>query len=318
MRWATEHVITTEDRFEKLASNAYAAALKDAWWDKLMSVRPGKGRKQIFEWLLTTAQIFDLPRGTMIYDKLVTQTHEIVHGDRGAGLRITRNQWKDDDFQFAADWMAQMGAAMALDPQYAAIELLKNAEVNKAYDGKPFFAADHPVNPFDDSKGSYRNLVTAMPQIGGSGDPLLTKENFALAVAHMKTHKLPNGRNRNIHVTDLVVPPTLEKEALEITAAGFIEATENVLRQYRVEVLVINDLADAPKDWMLVAREGETPDLKPLIRSEREPYSMTSYDGMTQVELNRLRELEWHVEGRVGNTYGHPYQMLKMKVPGGS
>lgn len=46
----------------------------------------------------------------------------------------------------------------------------------------------------------------------------------------------------------------------------------------------------------------------------RRPYAMTSYDGLTQAELNRLNALEWQIRGRYAHTYGHPYQMVKFKV----
>lgn len=245
----------------------------------------------------------------MRFDDLVTQAHEVEHNDRGAGLKISRNQWEDDEFAFAGDWAAQIGGAMAMDPQYAAVELLLAGKTAKAYDGKPFFAPDHPINPFVPSLGSYRNLVTDLAQIGGtSGAPKLSDESLTLGVAHMKTFKMPNGHNRNVKPVVLVVSPKNEKLALELTSAGFIGATENVLRQFRIEPIVINELGQSD-EWGLAAIDGETPGLLPFVRSERRAYAMTSYDGISQAELNRLNELEWHVRGRYGHTYGHPYQM---------
>jgi phage major head subunit gpT-like protein len=314
MLWTTGHVLSTEDRLEKRVANAYAQALKNAWWDRLMGVRPGKGKRDVFEWLLTTAQIYDLPKGTIVYDDLLTQSHEIIHKPRGAGLKIDRDQWEDDEFEFAQDWSSHIGGATALDPQYAVIDLISGGETQKGYDGKAFYAADHPVHPFDPSKGTYRTLVTQLDQMGGtgSGAPALTVESFALGVAHMKKFVMPNGKNRNVKPGLIVTGPALEKEALEITSAGFIGATENILRNYRIEPLVINEITD--KSWFLAAAEGETPGLLPFIRSERRAYAMTSYDGLTQAELNRMNYLEWQLRGRYGHTYGHPYQMVKFKV----
>lgn len=313
MLWTVSHVLTTEDRLEKLTSNAYAQALKNAWWDKLIGVRAGKGKRDVMEWLLTTAQIHDLPKGTMRYDDLVTQAHEVTHKPRGAGLKIDRDQWEDDEFGFAQDWAAQIGGASAMDPQYAALDLIQAGETGKSYDGVAFFSDSHPVNPFDSSKGTYDNLITDADQMGGaSGAPALNATNFKLGVAHMKKFKMPNGRNRNIKPGLLVVGPELEGTALELTSAGFIGATENILTQYRIEPLVINDLGD-PNDWFLCAQDGETPGMLPFVRSERRPYAMTSYDGLTQAELNRMNFLEWQLRGRYGHTYGHPYQMVKFK-----
>jgi phage major head subunit gpT-like protein len=314
MLWTISHVLTVEDRLTKLMNNDYEIAAQNAWWDKLMTERPSTGRREIYEWLLTTAEIEDLPKGQMVYEELVTQAHEAENRDRGKGLKIPRNKWEDDDFKFAGEWAAQMGVAMALDPQYLAIDLLLGGETNKGYDKLPYFHAAHPVNPFDSSKGTLRNLVTDLSQIGGpAGAPELTEESFALGVAHMKTYTMPNGRNRNLKPKYLAVSPQREKLAITITGAKFIDATENVLTSYGIEPLVIPELAKEPKSWFLAAENGGT-NQKPLIYQNRMEYQMTSYNGMTQAELNRLNELEWQIRGRKTALYGHPFQMIKFKV----
>lgn len=316
MLWIVEYVLTTEDRLAKQMNNDYVAAAQNAWWDKLMTERPGTGRKEIIEWLLTTAEIEDLPKGQMIYDDLVTQAYEATARDRGKGFKISRNDWEDDEFKLAAEWAGQMGAAMALDPQYLAIDLLLGGEVLKGYDKLPYYDKNHKVNPYDDSKGVYPNLVTDIADIGGaaSGPPELTPENFALGVALMKSFKMPNGKNRNQRPKYLVTSPQNEKKALEVTGAKFIDATDNVLTTYQVEPLIINELSVEPKSWMLAAENGGT-NQKPLICINRKEYEMNSYTGMTQAELNRANELEWQVRGRKTAVFGHPFQMVKFKVP---
>lgn len=277
-------------------------------------MRAGSGKRQLFEWLLTTAQIYELAEGTMRYDDLVTQSHFLEHVNFGAGLRITRDQWEDDELEFAKDWTEQIGGAMALDPQYAAIKLIEEGETANGYDGVPFFSAAHPVNPFDASKGTYRNLVTDGTQMGlTAGAPLLTKDTYAAGIAHLKKFKMPNGRNRNVKPALLVVPPQLEVQALELTSAGFLSATDNVLRNFKVDVIVVNDFADA-NDWYLAATNGETPGMLPIIRSEARPFGITSYADISEAELGRMNALEWQVRGRYGHAYGHPYQMVKFKA----
>lgn len=315
MLWTIDHVLTSEDRFVRLMNNDYEIAAANAWYDKLMSERPATGRREIIEWLLTTAEIEDLPKGQMLYEDLVTQAHEAVPRPRGKGLQVSRDQWEDDDFKYAADWAAQMGVAMALDPQYLAIELLLGGEALKAYDNLTYFHKQHKVNPFDDSKGTYPNLVTDAAEMGGAaGDPELTAENFALGVALMKSFTMPNGKNRNLRPKYLVTSPKNEKKAIEITGARFIDATDNVLTSYKVEPLIINELSAEPWSWMLAADNGGS-NQKPLIHVVRKEYEMTSYNGMTQAELGRKNGLEWQVRGRKTAVFGHPFQMIKFKVP---
>ena len=316
--WTIDHVINTETRFAKLQADAYAQALKNVWYDKILSIRPGEGKKQIVEWLLTTADLYNLGGSNAIrFDDLVTKSAEVTHDNFGAGLKIDRNQWEDDAFGFAGEWSRQMGSRMALDPQYAVIDLIKNGETALGYDGVAFYSKGHYVNPYTASGDQFDNLVDDMNDIDSSftnaTNPVLSSAHLVAAIAYIKSQKMPNGRNRNLRPNLLRVPPQLEKAAIELTSAVFIGATENVIRNYQLEVLVVNELADAPKSWYLDCLVGETPDLLPFVRFERQAFEMTSYNGMTQAELSRQNALEWHVRGRFGHMYGHPYQSFKFK-----
>jgi len=316
MLWTARHVITFETRIRKLLNDDYRDALKRVWWPTVMGTRPSTGKHEIIEWLLNTAQIVELPKGQMQFDDLVTQAHEAVNIPRGGGLRIDRDKWEDDDAKFAAEWASQMGAEMAMSPQYECINLMKLGETGLAYDGRPFFGL-HLVNPFDEALGEYRTLITSLDQLDPTLPavaPELNPDTFALGVAHMKTFRMPNGRNRNMEPRYLVVPPQLEKMARTVTGAKVISATDNVLSDYHVEPLVIHELADDPRSWQLIAPgTGELG--MPYIWQERRPYQMTSYDGINDAELARANYLEWHVRGRNAAIYGHPFRAVKFKVP---
>lgn len=316
--WLIDHVLTAEARFAKLQSDAYAQALKNVYYDKILSVRPGEGKSQVIEWLLTTAQIYNLgPENNLRFDDLVTQSAEVVHENFGTGLRILRNQWEDDAFSFAGDWARGAGSAMALDPQYALIKMIQDGETAKGYDGQAFYSKGHPINPYNAGVGTFDNLVDDMNDIDTSfsnaTSPVLNATHLVAAIAYIKSQKMPNGKARNLRPNLLRVPPQLEKTAIELTSAAFIGATENVVRAYQLDVLVVNELADQPKAWYLDCFVGETPELLPFVRFERQPFELTSYNGMTQAELSRKNELEWHVRGRFGHLYGHPYQSYKFK-----
>ncbi|WP_437606261.1 Mu-like prophage major head subunit gpT family protein [Sorangium sp. So ce834] len=322
MLWTINHVLNTEARLTKLQADSFALALRNVWYDRLMTVRPGEGARQVFEWLLTTAQIYKLDDGNGLrFDDLMTQSTEVVHDDYGVGLKIKRKQWEDDAFGFAGDWARQIGSAMALDPQYALITLMQNGETSNGYDGQAFYSKAHPINPFiGTASGTYDNLIDDMNDIDSSfanaTNPALNSANLVAAIAYIKTIKMPNGKNRNLRPAVLRIPPQLEKTGIELTSAAFIGATENVIRNYQLDTLVVNELGNAPTHWYLDCLEGETPELLPFVRFARMPFEMTSYNGMTQAELSRKFELEWHVRGRFGHMYGHPYQSFKFKGSG--
>lgn len=320
--WLVKHVLTTEDNLTKLQSDSYKSALAQAWYDRILSTRPGKGKKQEFEWLLTTAQIYKMADEDDIrFDDLVTQATSVTHEHFGAGIEISQSDFEDDAFDFAGDRARQLGSAMALDPQYAVINLMQRGETDKAYDGKAFYAKDHPVNPFNAVLGTYANLVDDMNDIDSTFSNATAPDLAATAgadylvasIAYIKTIKMPNGKFRYLRPKILRVPPQLEKRAIELTSAAFIGATENVIRNYQIEVLVVNELASEPKSWHLDCVEGETDNLLPFVRFERKTFYLNSYNGMTQAELNQRNKLQWMLRGRFGHMYGHPYQSFKFK-----
>ena len=70
-------------------------------------------------------------------------------------------------------------------------------------------------------------------------------------------------RYRHLRPKILRVPPFLEIAGERLTAAAFIGATENVMRRYQLEVLVVDEMAEdpAPNSWALDCTVGETPGL---------------------------------------------------------
>lgn len=297
------NVRTLEDRFQKLFNNDYEIAAANAWWDQLMTTKQSGGKKEIYNFLLTTADIVDFDEGEMKYSNLMATAFECSNRRRGVeGLKLSREQIEDDEFGFAADWAATAGSAVAMDPQYLALELLANGQTALGYDGVAFFSNSHPVNPLDSAPGTYDNLMEANP---------LSLDNFNKAIARMKSFKMPNGRNRGLRPSLLVAGPSNEKTALEITNAAFISATSNVVATANgVKPLIINEIEDG--SWYVVAQAGRAgTSLMPFIYQVRRPFEMTSYTGMQQVELNRCDKFEWHVRGRTAACYGHPFQMVK-------
>lgn len=301
--FTVQHVLTTEDRLSKEMDNSLEEAARQAYFEDFVGERQGEGRKDRLEWLLTTAGIEKLDKGSMAFENLATQSHEITHEDFGKGLKISRNQFEDDEFGFAADWSAHQGVNVVLLPQVLATNAIK-ANIT-GYDGLSFYNAAHPINPMiGASGGTYSNVLT------GSA---LTVDNFALACARLESFVAPNGKTRGLKAKYLRVPPALKKIALEITQAKQINATENVIAtNYGVKVIIAPELSAASggsdTTWYVgTDMPGSTGMGKAWIYSLRRAFEFTSYDGVKQVELSRLNELEWHVRGRAALAAGHPF-----------
>lgn len=319
MDWSPTHVLSFEDRLSSLVNNDYLIAAQRSWWEKIVTVRQTDGRTEELEFMLTTAGIHPLDDGQMIYDELVSSSFRITNRDKGAALKVTKNQFRDDRLEKAAQWANTIGTAIAIQPQYDAEDMLGAGETRLGYDGVPFFATNHPVNPFDASLLTYSNLLTANPLVDVDGKPIIA--NYAKALAKLRSYKMPNGRSRNLQAAYLIVGPDLEYAAQLLTQARLIDATDNAfgasfgalengVRRPVVEVIVINTMAAG--EWILVATDIGMSVL-PLIYSLRDPYEMNSYDGVTQVMLNISNTLEWQVRGRNDMIYGHPYSAVKSK-----
>lgn len=299
-----EHVLTTEDRLSKEFDSSYEEAVANAYYESFVNETPGEGAKERLEWLLATAGIDKLPGGQMTFESLMTAAHEIVHEDFGKGLIIPRNQFEDDSFGFATDWTAQMGNRVALHPQDLGIAALLGNLVG--YDGVTFFNAAHPLVPGNAALGTYSNVKTSSA---------LTVDNFVAACAQMEAFRTPGGPNRGLKAKYLIVPPALRKAAIEITGAKFVNATENVVSSYGVEVVVAADLAassgGSDTTWYITTEMPGKKMTKPVIYSRRRDFEMTSYDGVTQAQLARMNQLEWHFRGRAGVAMGHPFLAIR-------
>lgn len=307
MEITAQNVIALEDRFQKLFNTDYQVVLSKAWWDKLATMKTSQGRKEVYQFLLTTFGLDLLPKGEMIYNNMVTQAFEKENEDRGGAISLSRNQVEDDLFQFAADLAGQMGASIALAPQYLIVDLIKNGETNLGYDGVPFFSNSHPVNPAVSGSSTYDNLVTGAA---------LSISTFAAGVAQMAGFLMPNGKNRNLTPSLLVCPPSLWKTAMEICQAKYISATENIFASnIGVDVLMVHELEDEPTSWYLMATAPNAGTaLNPFIYQIRRPYEMTSYTGANTMELGKTNKLEWQIRGRDAAVYGHPFQAIKFKA----
>lgn len=174
-------------------------------------------------------------------------------------------------------------AAMAAAGQSLANELIAALlEANSAtdgagvarWDGKAFFASDHPVNIFDSSQGTYDNDFT------GAGTDV-TAANLALAMAHFDGLKNPNGKPAGLVMTHVFHPPSqrqawknlLENDLLIETIGSSFGATHNIYKG-SVTPVCCYELTDSSK-WYPAALNK--PGMKPwVVQDEGSPEEILS------------------------------------------
>jgi phage major head subunit gpT-like protein len=309
--WLTD----TQTRLEEKVSNAWQETLAFSFWRSLAIAQTQDTLKKQYKWMLESAEI--RPTGSkgaeLEFEELAEQAHELVAENFGTGLELFRNDIEDELYgDKASKWGSAAGSAAAYWPERQIINLLKNGKTKKGYDGKNFFATDHPVNPYDTTAGTYANLYTTRP---------LTAANVAYGVAQMLSVNHPGRAPRRLKPNLLIVDPSNQFAAREITGAEVIinasgnAAGSNIIKSaYGLgEPLVLDELASEAGVWYLAVPASNSEIGGAFLYSERKPFQLTAYSPMTQAELDRMNTFEWHMRGRNTAAYGDPYRIFRFE-----
>jgi hypothetical protein len=338
-------VASLETRMQTLTESEYAELVKGLWWQTITKVRPSTGLKEIITWLLSTAMIKDQGKGGNIgFGDLVSTYTEIENRYSGDGLRLTVAQLTDTyngikgglGFDLAAQWSTDIGAQMAYWPQAQAAHFLKNAH-NLAgaggytgYDGKAFFATDHPYNPFNVGAGTYKNLFTGgdAADISSAVTVDVALDNMAKVFALIASIKQANGQQpRRLRPKAIICGPKLFPRAVQLTSAKIIAQAatggaasadvEGFIKALGYATPICADELDgfeSDTTWFVAAEQVTSRQLGAVIYLEREPFRINYYGNVDQAELSRKDELEWHCKGRNAIAPGHPFLLFKVKA----
>jgi phage major head subunit gpT-like protein len=326
-----------------ITSRQYDRLLSKQWWPNVMKTGPkSSSKKERIIWLLDTAKIKDTDKGGHIpFDDIVSQTTEVEFSNAAAGLKIKKEDLDDIDghgVDFATHWSRQMGTYAAYWPQKKlAKAILANG---KTYDGKNFFATDHPYNPFRARAGTFANVFTGAANAGtgypgaidlSTGTIAECLDKLSEALAYIASIKMPNGEDpRNLQVAKLIVPPRLATRAVQLTnakyiaqlaqtgvAAGGTGDIEAVITNFGLgQPVVAPELGKGfggdDKTCYLAMDDITSDELGAFMWMPREDFSVNYFGWTSDSYLARLRELHWYTEGRYGLLNGHPFCMFKL------
>jgi len=311
-------VVDFETNLEAVVEDGYANMQASLWWEAVMAVWPfGDAKRKKTQFNIQSAQITDRGStgGEIGYDDIESHYIEATNGHFGRGLRLTRDHINDNQIDHAGQWASDMGKEMAYFPQKRAVGLLTNGTSALAYDALPYFSAVHWRNPRARTGETYKNLHTNLP---------LNPANLAGVVAYIRSQvKMPNGTPRFLRPRKLVVPSSLYKAAKEtVGAKQFVQllsagstafsAVDNVLTEYGFDAPI--EGFELPDGAYYVVCDMASEPIPGLVLYEREPFHLTTYADMSQLELNRINEFEWDLDGRMGEQYGHPYFIHKVTL----
>lgn len=332
-----------ESNMQNIAENEYARLSQNMYWSRFCKVLPSQTRKQLVNWIISTAKIEDLGKSggkTVFEDMLATYT-TFESRNAGSALQLKRQQLMDLDgngVDLAAKWAADIGAYMAYWPQKQFASALKTGHIsgNNSYDGVPFFSGAHPLSGVTGDLNTFTNLFTT--GLGPGACPIDTSvsadvalANLGKAIAYVKSIKMPNAEDpRYLSPTAIIVPPALQQRVVQLTNAKFLSGgssgandVEAIVSSYGFTLPVIaSELAGFENDstYFVACEElSSASQLGAMVYVDREPFAITYYsgrDGGTGMDafLDRADNLEWHCKGRNVMGYGHPYLMFKVKA----
>lgn len=345
-----QFVVDLETDMQEIVQASYGSLVQDLWWQNVAKTRPSGALTDILFWMIDTFTLRSEGKegGNKHFEELISQQTEITHEHVGGGIVLKNDQLNDQDgrgLDQAANWSRQAGAQMAYWPQDRTAFFMKNAHNLgssggfTAYDGKAFFAKDHPVNPNKSSAGSFANLFKDT-EIAASGntpyypggcpiddsidlDDALV--NLSKIFAYVSSIRQPNGTQpRRLRVDKIFCGPRLYPRAVQLTSAKFLAQVagsgagsadvEAVIKALGyAQPVMCDELAgfEDDKTFFVSAKTLASDPFGAVVYTQREPFSINFYGMMTERELKQRNELEYHVDGRNSITPGHPYLLFK-------
>jgi hypothetical protein len=291
------------------------------WWRRVVGTKTATNKRELMQWMLETARIHPLGNGgRMGFDDVAEWNHFIENEAFGDGFRLTEEMLLDASgkaIDRAGQWARQIGDAGAYWPQEQAAYLLRRGKVLTCYDKKPFFAEDHPVNPYENDV-IFTNLIKGFP---------FTPENLSEIYAYVERIPAPDGKPRKLKPrivaggSDLRLPVVTALGAETISDPLDPGTGSSVTNMIKTSYGFVEPILDAdfsePGVWYLFCELlAEDAELAPLIYQEWAPYVLNSYASTSDAQLSTMDEWQWHFKGRNGIGYGHPFLAFRIESTG--
>lgn len=267
--------------FNTLFNQAFAG--QKPTYEKVATVVPSTTDTETYAWL------GDIPGmrewvGDREIQNLTGSGYTIRNKDFEMTVGVDRNALEDDKVGLYRPAIQMLGESAATHPDELVYELLSSGFTELCYDGKAFFAADHPVG-----KSAVSNKLTAK----------LTPEAYKTARAMMMNFKNGKGRSLGLLPDLLVVPPALEAAARDILVADFVNGTKNTMQdtaEIHVEPRLKNDTA-----WFLLCTKRP---IKPLIYQQRKKAKFVSKTAETDDNVFMSRKFLYGADSRGNAGFG--------------
>ncbi len=253
-------------------------------WTKVATKVPSSTREEDYKWLGSFPGMREWI-GERQLKNLSAASYVIRNKSFESTVSVPREDIEDDTIGIYQPMVQEMAQAASAHPDELIFTLLKKGFVEKCYDGKPFFAADHPVGKL---------------KVSNKGTAALSVESYGAARTVILSMKDENGKSLNLVPNLLVVPPALEGMGLRILQSEQIDSSTNIYKG-TAELLVVPELAGEDTAWYLLCT---TRPLKPLIYQERKAPKFEALTNPQAENVFMTKNYLYGVDDRCNVGYG--------------
>lgn len=282
------------------------------YWQEYAWLSPSSTENKTYSWLAELAGMREWI-GEKQAKNISARAFQIVNKDFENTLTLDRNKIEDDQAGIYSQYALLQGDVVARWPDDLVTAMLIAGTTTLGYDGSFYFSNNHPVDLDDTTQGTYSNLLTSTA---------LNFANYAAAKTAMRSIKGESGKPLQVLPTVLMVPPSLEVTALEITKAQNrtavvqnVAGSENVAAAapsnvyYGDVTVVVNErlVDDTANAWYLFSTDR----IKPFIFQQRKAPTVVSIMDPTNPLVFNQRQYARSIEARGAAGFGLPFLSIK-------
>lgn len=242
-------------------NKAFSAPARKPIWEKIATLVPSTTKENDYAWIGAFPRLKEW-LGDKSVKNLSAYEYSLKNRDFEATVAVKRNDVEDDNLGAYGVQAQDIGDSAAIWPDTLVTELLNSGEAAKCYDGKAFFAANHPGVDKDGKKTLYANKGTEKLDASTLAGALA---GFGAAKTKMAAFRDDAGKLLGIRPTVLVVPTALEDTANLLMNSDKLDDGKPNPYKGAAEVVVVPELDD-PAAWYLMDCSRR---LKPLIFQQR-------------------------------------------------
>ncbi len=239
---------------------------------------------------------------------LLSETYVVENMKYEATMEVDEDELEDDQTGQISIRTQELAQAAADHPANMIADLLINGEAAgfHSYDGVPFFSDAHVSG---DSGAQSNKLdfdisakMPAEPNTPNQASVLTMQQAFSDALAQMMTFKDDRGDVMNIGASGLVVicHATQYMNWLKAVTAALVDNTDNVIKQFKPDVIPMGRLTDASKFYLAKTDEP----VRPFVFQKRKAVQFDAMDKANDEAVFMNGKLRYGVKARYRMVYG--------------